>query len=259
MKAEGRSAGQGQEPNIGLVDVLSSGSSQPVTKKEIELSKPFDRRPAGRVPDQLTHAATTADIYQLVSDSFDDGELETLCFLHFRPVHNNFGSGMGRLVKIQLLIDHCIRYGKKELLLEKVRESNLYQFERFLNTLQNRIPHSPPPPGHTRRVGIVLDGEFKSLTAEVKEATIRMLAAVLEVDPQEIKIERVKRGSIIMVLSMSQRATEKLQELFQKKDPIIVGKEGMAIQLVKVVPLTKKDLLEYPTSPESSVTDDQKP
>ena len=51
----------------------------------------------------------SAAIRDLLSATFSDGELTTLCFDYFHSVYENFGTGMGKGQKIQLLLDHCVR------------------------------------------------------------------------------------------------------------------------------------------------------
>jgi hypothetical protein len=78
----------------------------------------------------------TAAIRSLLTAAFDDAELTTLCFDHFRPVYEDLGSGMSKGEKVQRLLDYCDRHGQLEELLEHVRERNPVQYARFRDQLR---------------------------------------------------------------------------------------------------------------------------
>lgn len=77
----------------------------------------------------------TAAIRDLVSAAFSDGELTTLCFDHFHTVYEEFGTGMAKGQKIQLLLDHCVRHGRLDELVQRVKERNPAQYARFEDRL----------------------------------------------------------------------------------------------------------------------------
>ena len=78
----------------------------------------------------------TAAIRSLLTATFDDEELTVLCFDHFRPVYEGFGSGMSKGEKIQRLLDYCVRHGQVEELLKRVNERNPTQYARFQGQLR---------------------------------------------------------------------------------------------------------------------------
>lgn len=78
----------------------------------------------------------TAAIRELLTAAFDDEELTTFCFDHFRPVYENFATGMSKGQKIQRLLDSCDRHGQLEELLRLVRERNPAQYKRFRERLK---------------------------------------------------------------------------------------------------------------------------
>jgi len=78
----------------------------------------------------------TAAIRRLLTAAFDDEELTTLCFDHFRPVYEDLSSGMSKGEKVQRLLDYCVRHGQLEELLEHVRERNSVQYARFRDQLR---------------------------------------------------------------------------------------------------------------------------
>jgi outer membrane protein assembly factor BamB len=79
----------------------------------------------------------TAAIRDLLTAAFSDEELTTLCFDHFRPVYQDFSTGMSKGQKIQLLLDHCIRLDRVAELLEYVKRRNPAQYDRFQHRLRN--------------------------------------------------------------------------------------------------------------------------
>lgn len=73
----------------------------------------------------------TATVRQLLSAAFDDAELTTLCFDHFRPVYENFAAGMSKGQKIQQLLDYCERHDLLDQLLRQVEQYNPAQYKKF--------------------------------------------------------------------------------------------------------------------------------
>ena len=76
-------------------------------------------------------------IRQLLSDAFSDEELTTLCFDHFRPVYEAFGSGMSKGDKILRLLDYCVRREQVEALLAAVQTANPAQYRRYADRLRS--------------------------------------------------------------------------------------------------------------------------
>jgi hypothetical protein len=79
----------------------------------------------------------TGAIRDLLSAAFSDGELTTLCFDYFHPVYENFGTGMGKGQKIQLLLGHCVRQQNLGKLVQRVKERNPAQYSRFAGRLRS--------------------------------------------------------------------------------------------------------------------------
>jgi hypothetical protein len=78
-----------------------------------------------------------AAIRTLLTAAFSDEELTTLCFDHFRPVYQDFGTGMSKGQKIRRLLDYCNRHGRVAELLDCVRERNPAQYRHSLGRLRN--------------------------------------------------------------------------------------------------------------------------
>lgn len=87
--------------------------------------------PPTTVPAGGGEVISTAVIRNLLTAAFNDEDLTILCFDNFRPVYEQFGAGMTKTQKIQLLIEHCERNWSFDRLLALVREHNPVQFAQF--------------------------------------------------------------------------------------------------------------------------------
>jgi len=85
----------------------------------------------------------TAAIRQLLTAAFSDGELTTLCFDYFRPVYEDFGSGMSKGQKTQQLLDYCDRHNQLGVLLKRVKEANPSKYADFAPRLRREPPQPP--------------------------------------------------------------------------------------------------------------------
>jgi len=94
---------------------------------------------AGVSESRATGASSTWDtaaIRELLTEAFNDEELDTLCFDHFRAVYEEFASGMSKGEKIRRLLDYCVRREQVETLLAQVRQGNPAQYARFEEQLK---------------------------------------------------------------------------------------------------------------------------
>ena len=110
------------------------------------------RVPVWRTPAPATAAATppsppqpapapawnTATVRDLLMAAFSDEELTTFCYDSFRPVYEEFTTGMSRTQKVQRLVETCERRGEMEKLLARVARANPYQYERYRERLARR-------------------------------------------------------------------------------------------------------------------------
>ncbi len=69
--------------------------------------------------------------------AFSDEELMTFCYDNFRPVYEEFTTGMSRTQKVQRLVEYCVRRGQMAELLARVERANPYQYGRFAERLRN--------------------------------------------------------------------------------------------------------------------------
>lgn len=78
----------------------------------------------------------TATIRKLLKASFtDDDELTIFCADHFPEVEAKFNSGMSRIKKIHLLIQHCQAHLAFDRLLALMRDEYPAQYEKYRSQL----------------------------------------------------------------------------------------------------------------------------
>ncbi len=86
--------------------------------------------------DEARPTPNTDAVRELLTAAFDDSELNTLCFDYFRPVYEDFGSGMGKGQKIQRLMDYCDHHEQWDELFEVIKERNPARYARFRERLR---------------------------------------------------------------------------------------------------------------------------
>ncbi len=95
---------------------------------------------------------TTADMRYFLTSAFSDEEITTLCFDQFRPVYDNFSTGMSKGQKIQRLLEFCEQHAEWPNLLTALQHERPAQFARFLEasgaTDQPGQPPRPPEVTH---------------------------------------------------------------------------------------------------------------
>lgn len=86
----------------------------------------------------------TAKLREWLHDVFDEDELDSFCFDHFRSVYNRFALGMSRTRKIQVLIEHCDQQNKLLTLLNLMRQQKPSYFGgKFMdNTIRGSVHRS---------------------------------------------------------------------------------------------------------------------
>jgi hypothetical protein len=188
----------------------------------------------------------TAELRELLKSAFGDEELTAFCYDYFSPVHEMFSSGMGRLVKIQLLIEYCEKQGKFKDLLSLLEQKNPYQYNKVYFASQEDQQVAPAnktaSQGASRtEVQIVLKGSLIDFTPELQGAAIRALAAVLNIPHDQVRLLSVSSGSVILKVEIDKRASERLLQLYAAQDPVI---QDLGIQEVttptRTVSLSRK-------------------
>ncbi len=176
----------------------------------------------------------TAAIRELLTDAINDQELTALCFDYFRPVHRDFASGMGRLVKIQSLIDYCERHNQFDILLTQVQRTNPGQYSKFISLVQkpSRTPQGGIISSDKGQVKITLRGDFSRFTPELVDAAVGALSGVLNIPRDQINVLKTRLGSIILRIEMPTEAINRLKTLYKTGDPVI---QDLGIQQVKII------------------------
>jgi nucleoside phosphorylase len=70
----------------------------------------------------------------------------------------------------------------------------------------------------TKRVEIILDGEFSEFTLNQQQDIVRVLAALLSIDSGDIRILKVYSGSIVIIVEMPDNAANRLYEMATTRD-----------------------------------------
>jgi hypothetical protein len=173
----------------------------------------------------------TAAIRDLLKAVFNDEELTAFCFDHFRPVHDNFTIGMGRLVKIQCLIEHCDKSKCFDKLLTIVKDINPTQFKKFEDKIKASTPIPPSSSSKKSQVEIMLKGDLADITPGLQFALVGALVGILDISRDQIRVFEVYDGSIVLRLEMPKEAADQLIALYQKNDPVI---RDLGIQQVRL-------------------------
>jgi|WetSurMetagenome_2_1015567.scaffolds.fasta_scaffold70154_2 hypothetical protein len=105
------------------------------TPRPPQAGQPNTPPPATPAPAQP--AINTAAVRELLMAAFSDEELTTFCYDNFRPVYEEFATGMSRTQKVQMLVAYCERRGEMAGLLARVERANPYQYGRFAERLRN--------------------------------------------------------------------------------------------------------------------------
>lgn len=70
-----------------------------------------------------------AELFNLLDDAFNDGDLQTFCMKYFEKVYNNFALGQSKNARIQALLDYCKQHLEYDKLLHQIKEERpaMYQ------------------------------------------------------------------------------------------------------------------------------------
>jgi hypothetical protein len=127
-----------------LAKVVRAGGGTP---RPPQASQPKIQPSASPTPAQP--AFDTAAVRELLIAAFGDEELTTFCYDNFRPVYEEFATGMSRTQKVQRLVETCDRRGEMAGLLAQVKSANPYQYTKFesrLGSVQPKPLDSTPLP-----------------------------------------------------------------------------------------------------------------
>jgi tetratricopeptide (TPR) repeat protein len=83
-----------------------------------------------------------------------------------------------------------------------------------------------------QQVEIIFKGNFIDLTPELRDATIRSIAGILAISPDQIVVLRAMSGSIIFHLQMPRESAEQLLALYETDDPII---DELGIEQIRTI------------------------
>jgi hypothetical protein len=179
----------------------------------------------------------TEAIRKLLNSAFNDDDLAFFCFDHFRPVYDQFSSGMGRLAKIHLLIEYCDKQDEFDSLLTKVKEINPKQYDKFSCSIKDYAKTPKVEIGSEKsQARITITGDFTGFSPEQQSAAVRALAGVLDIPRDQINVLQVQRGSIILQAEMPM---SDITKAFTWSIPIFAPDQPVADKDVKYLYLRK--------------------
>lgn len=125
-------------------------------------------------------------IREMIMHAFNDDQLNSFSFDHFRSAYRHMTVRMSKTKKVSTLVDEADRSGQIELLLEKVKNENEFQYmnyyQRIINETANKT-HSRPeqtpsnPPIH--RLAAKLPLVFEPLQNLLKPSSYIMIGIIL--------------------------------------------------------------------------------
>ena len=86
----------------------------------------------------------TGDLRRFLQQRLNDSELTNFCFDYFPQVQREFGDGMARGQKIQLLLEYCRRHGQLPHLLRNLERERPQQVQAQLAHLLSSTPAAQP-------------------------------------------------------------------------------------------------------------------
>jgi hypothetical protein len=177
-------------------------------------------------PPVSTRKYNTAAIRQLLTQAMTDDELIAFCFDYFPEVHDLFSTGLGRALKIQMLLEYCLRQEQYSYLLELLRQQYPRKYARFASQLvlpsreltTGDREHSAPINYESMRLEFAAD--MSRITPEqmemVKKGITGMLSSMLGVDPNHVHLLRVQPGSLIADVLLPTDAAQRLMALTER-------------------------------------------
>jgi hypothetical protein len=122
-------------------------------------------------------------------------------------------------------------------------KQKLVEIERELEVVESVVPHAATedqsvvtqhPPTVTAQEVLELSFHIYGSAPDpnIEQATIRALAAILAIPPEQIVVRKTRRGSIIFTLSLPKDAADRLHELYTARNPII---ESIGLYQLQVI------------------------
>jgi hypothetical protein len=118
-------------------------------------------------------------------------------------------------------------------------QNKIEALDRRLQSRDLPIPVSPSPASFQanwqagmQRIEIVLRGDFSRMTPEIQAATVRAIAALAEIPVEQIAVLKVMSGSIIFELAVPPHAAERLIEMYQEENSLVLAADIERIELL---------------------------
>lgn len=163
----------------------------------------------------------TAQLRQMIIESFSDDELMAFVFDHFQSTYEKFADGLKRTVKIHFLIEDCYRQGRIDELLQHLKKYRPSRAWRETIRFHKQEKDTVTTDNEKTTINIhISDIDLDKLSASQRDSLALAfqvaLAGVLGLTESEVKIMDVKQGSVILEVNLSTHAVSELVKL--KKD-----------------------------------------
>ena len=103
----------------------------------------------------------------------------------------------------------------------------------------------------TKKVELVFEGDFDHLTPERRHALVLTIAALVGITPEQVLIDRIEKGSIILEVELPEEAADRLLALYESQDAriqesgIVSVREIVSAREPFIPPKTATRLLYY--------------
>ena len=97
----------------------------------------------------------------------------------------------------------------------------------------------------TKKVELVFEGDFDHLTPERRHALVLTIAALVGITPEQILIDKIRKGSIILRVELPEDAADQLLVLYKSQDARMQESGIVSVREFVIPPQTATRLLYY--------------
>ncbi|MDX1615057.1 MAG: hypothetical protein R3300_12165, partial [Candidatus Promineifilaceae bacterium] len=163
----------------------------------------------------------TAAIRELLNDAFTAEEVMAFCYDHFRDAYDQLVPGMGKLVKVHYLIEHCDRHGRLAELLQLVAQYNPHQYQRYEQRLKEGAVSASDSRRRTRRGLVTLLTAMRPPSGGLEDQQRTMvqlafqviLAQILQAPLAQVEVAQASEGGAALQTLLPLEAIAKLMTM----------------------------------------------
>jgi len=173
------------------------------------------------------------NIITLLTETFNDEELNIFCQENFYEIYNNFAIGQSKNMKISALIDFANRKGKMDSLLEKVKEANEFQYKKYLPYINRNEETGTNNKPETNHFSNHIESDEETTTNNEQE-----IINLTNMTRQELKNHYLEKFKTGLVSNLNENS--KIEEW---------EKEKKAVEIALAKCHSKKKIVYYSTCP----------